>query len=145
MLKISKIKSWLEDIITNLDGINLNTDPDLTFEDISTKVVLPAVTVIFNRGTILPTGQQLSHKGLIEIWLVAREDGDYEQNIEDIVEAIEGDAYPDVKLAGDSASSPSVVSGYEWEIFPMASEGEFTGKIIVRLQIKLDYYNLSNR
>ena len=145
MLKNAKIRVWLETIITNLDGLALNPDKHLTFAQQATKLGTPVATVVVRRGSVKPQGQKLDHIVPIDISIVAREDGDYEQTMDDLFKAIESDAFPDFKEDGDSNSSAGYVDGYDWDVWEMASEGKITGKIVILMIVNLKYSNISNR
>lgn len=145
MLKNAKIRAWLETIITDLEGLFLNTDRNLTFAQQSTKIGTPVATVVVRRGSVRIEGQKLNHLVPIDISVVAREDADYEQTMEDLFNAIEDGAFPDFFEAGDANRSPGYVDGYDWDVWPMASEGRVTGKIVIMMIVNLVYSNISNR
>ena len=145
MLKNAKIRAWLETIITNLDGLELNTERRLTFAQQVAKCGTPVATVTVLRGSAKSNGQQLIHTVPIDIFIVVREDEDYEQTMQDLFNGIEDNAFPDFVEAGDTNASPGIVDGYDWEIWPMASESQLSGKIIVRMIVKLTYSNISSR
>lgn len=145
MLKNAKIRVWLETIISDLEGLFLNSDKHLTFAQQVTKFGTPVATVAVRRGSVKSVGQKLNHIVPIDISIVAREDADYEQTMEDLFNAIEGDAFPDFFESGDANTSPGYVDGYDWDVWPMASEGRITGKIVIMMIVNLVYSNISNR
>lgn len=145
MLKNAKVRAWLEGIINGIDELNLNTDLELTFIQQAAKHGTPVATVSINRGSVAANGQHLVHQLPADILIVERVDGDYEQVMQDLFDAIEGEAFPNFVESGDANSSPGVVDRYEWEVYPQASEGKFAGKIIVRVTVFLKYSNISSR
>ncbi len=144
MIKIGKQKEWIETVLGTVSGLNVNTNPNLDFETQVATLGTPVATPIIAEGQGNVEGNVLKHSVPIEIWIIERADGDYTGIVEDIVNALEGSAYPDFYESGDPSHAPGSLMRYNWRIWGMTKDVD-SGSIIIRMTITIDYINISER
>lgn len=144
MINLAKMRTWAETRLGTVSGLIVNTDKKLSFEDQITKEGAPIATVIVAEGNGDIEGNVFRHRPKIEIWLLERDDGDYEKLVRDTVAAFEGNAYPDFYESGDPSHAPATLKSYDWRIWGMFQD-EQSGIIVIRLILTIFYKNISNR
>jgi len=147
IMKLTEIREWAEARINNISSIALNKKLCMDPEQQAVHYDLPVATVILGTGNSTFTGVQSKNKVKVIITLVSYDGGDYESDIENIVEEFEGSAFPNFTTDGDAQDSPGYTAEYNWETYPLpiASPSTDKGKIISIIFIDVDYYSMSNR
>lgn len=145
MIKLAKMRAWAEARIDAVASLKKNTNLTLTVEGVISAYGTPTATAFIDSGGMRAEGDVLLPDIPLTINIIAQDDEDWEQVLEDLCNEIESNskAYPDFYESGDVSHSPATVISYKWNIYPPTAE--MSGIIIIVFIINFNYIAVANR